>query len=394
MVVEWAIKYDGESQTPVTTTPVSASINTFAAGGDIEQRDDVVGQANGVFNLDPGTPMLYGSGIHETTASLLDDSEGVSPASYTREDTVVPAVPAPNIYSYSTIKEDLMFPLGSRENFFQPAHYSCWYPGCAAILPMQDLISHFESHLRFQRLDNPLRMVCVVCDIFYTDSTDQCWTCSGGLVELLYGRYFPKVTRSGLQPEGGVHSDFSFLWSSGSQGHSWSPYQGSSSYPCNNSSGHNNHYHNGSSGSPGGSYYSNTRSALAHFKRSLFSLPILIRRLFHSLFRRRKYVAALVIAATVSLVLGYQEHNWIVSNLAQLTHGVPTVSPAKLPVIGVIVASVAFGLHRIIVQATRANGIRSGWLSRCALNMFNVARGRRRPEWPAVTGYELGHSRS
>jgi hypothetical protein len=395
VVVEWAIKYDGESQTPVATTPVSARVSTFAAGGDIEQRDDVVDQANGVFNLPPGTPMPYGSGIHETTASLLDDSEGVSPPLFTREDTVVPAVPAPNIYS--TTKEELMFPLGSRENVFEAAHYSCWFPECVAILPMQDLISHFESHLRFQRLDDPLRMVCPVCDTFYKYSTDQCLACfvpSGGLVEKLYGRYFPKVTRIGLQPKGGVHSGFSSFWPSGGQGHSWSPYQGFNSNPWNNNFGYHSHYQHGSSGSRGGSYYSNTRSALAHFKRTLFLLPIRSLRFFRSLIGRPKYVAALVIAATVSLVLGYKEHHWIVSNLAQLTHGVPIASPSKLPAIGVIVASVAFGLHRIIVHATRANGIRSGWLSRCALNMFNVACGRRRPEWPGTTSYELGHSRS
>jgi hypothetical protein len=396
VVVEWAIRYDAESQTPVATTPVSARVSTFAAGGDIEERDDVVDQANGIFDLPPGTPMPYGSGIHETTASLLDESEGVSPSPFIRQDTVVPAVPAPN--SYSTIKDDLMYPLGSREIVFEPPHYSCWFGDCVEILPMQELISHFQVHLPFQRLDDPLRMVCPGCDTFYTYSTDQCLRCyvpSGGLVEKVYG-YFPNVTTIGLQPAGGaVQSGFSSFGSSGGQGHGGSPYQGFSSFPWNTGYDQNS-YQYGSSESPGGSYYSNTRSVLAHLKQSLFLLPIGSLRFFRFLIRRRRYVAALAIAATVSLLLGYRtkKHNWIVSTLVQLIHGVPTVSPSKLPVIGVIVASVAFGLHRIIVHATRANGIRNGWLSRCALSVFNVACGRRRPEWPGTAGHELGHSRS
>jgi hypothetical protein len=354
-------------------------------------REDVVDQANGVFNLDSGTPMLYGSRINETNASLLDDSD--SPPPVTREDTVVPAVPASNIYS--TVNDELMFPLGSRMNFFDPAHYSCSFLECGAILPMQDLISHFETHLRFQHLDDPFRLVCPECDTFYSYPTIQC-ACSGGLMDLvekLYGRYLTKVADDDLQLAGGASlSGFSSFGPSGVQGYGGSSYQGFSSFPWT-AGYYQNSYQYGSSGSPRGSYHSNSRSALAHFKRSLFSLPILTQRLFRSLVRPRKYVAALVIAATVSLVLGYKEHNWIISKLVQLTHGVPTVSPSKLPVIGVIVASIAFGLHRIIVHAARVNGIRSGWLSRCALNMFNVACGRR-PEWPGTTGHELGHSRS
>ncbi len=395
MVVEWAITYDADPQTPVATTPVSARVTTFAAGGDMDQRDDVVDQANGIFNLPPSTPMPYGSIIQETTASLLDNSEIVSPPPFPREDNVVPAVPGPNIYS--TVKDELMFPLGSREDMLEPAHYSCWFPECVAILPMQDIISHFEQHLRFERLDDPLRMVCLSCDKFYNYSNEQCLTCytaPGGLVEQLYGRYFPDTTTIGIQLESGaVQSGFPSFWPSGNQGHSWSSYQ-SSSYSQNNVFGSHNNYQNGSPGSPAGSYFFKVRSVVGQCKRSLFSSPILPKRLFRSLIRRRMYVVALVVAATVSLILGYKEHNWIVSNLAQLTHGVSTVSPSKLPFIGVVLASVAFGLHRILVQATRANGIRNGWLSRCALKMFSVACGRRRPEWPGATTYELGHSRS
>jgi hypothetical protein len=361
----------------------------------MEERDDVVGQANGVFDLPPNTPMPYGSGIHETTASLLDNSEGVSPPSLAREDTIIAPVQSP--HNYIILKKRRMFPLGTRDTIFGRAYYNCEFPNCVAHLPMQDLISHFEfDHLRFQHLDNPLRMVCPGCDRFFAYSTDQCLACfSDGLVEKLYGRYFPDAPTIGPQPgSGAVHSGMSFFRSFGGQGHGWFPYQDFSSFQGSSGSGYNNNFQYGSSGSSGGSYYSNTKVVLAQFKRSLLSLPMLPLRLFRSLVRRRKYVAALVIAATVSLILGYQKHNWIVLNLAQLTHGVPTVSASKLPVIGVVCASVAFGLHRIVVHATRANGIRSGWLSRCALSVFNVACGRRRPEWPGTTGYELGHSRS
>ena len=186
MVVEWAIRYDADSQTPVTTTPVSASINTFAAGGDIEQRDVVIGQANNVFNLDPGTPMLYGSGIHETDRITFRDSEGVSPASYTREDTVVPAVPVPSIYSYSTNKEELMFPLGSRENFFQPAHYSCWFPECAESCRCKNssLISNdtiFASSASTTHYEWSVR--CVTSSTCIQPINVGLCTQSGGLVE-------------------------------------------------------------------------------------------------------------------------------------------------------------------------------------------------------------------
>jgi hypothetical protein len=229
-------------------------------------------------------------------------------------------------------------------------------------------------------------------------SNDQCLACytqSGGLVEKLYGRYFPDATTIGLQRESGaVHSGFSSSWSSSSSDPNSSSYQGSSSNSRYNSYGCGNNYPYGSSGSPGGNYYSRARSVIAQCKRSLFSSPILSRRLFRTLLRHRKYVAVLILTATVSLILGYKEHNWIVSTIAQLTHGVSVVSPSKLPLIGVVLASVAFGLHRIVVSATRAGGIRTGWLSRCALSIFNVACGRRRAEWSGPTGYELGHSRS
>jgi hypothetical protein len=341
--------------------------------------------------------MPYGLGVHETDASLLENSEGVSPSSFMRENTIVPDAPVPSIYD--TYKDELMFPLGSRENMFEPPHYSCWFPKCVQTLPREELISHFtRHHLRFERLNDPLRMVCPVCDKFYMYSNDQCLACytqSGGLVEKLYGRYFPDATTIGLQRESGaVRSGFSSFWSSGSPDPNSSSYQSSSSNSRYNSYSCGNNYPYGSSGSPGGNYYSRARSVVAKCKRSLFSSPLLSRRLFRTLLRHRKYVAVLILAATVSLILGYKEHNWIVSTIAQLTHGVSTVSPSKLPLIGVVLASVAFGLHRIVVSATRAGGIRTGWLSRCALSIFNVACGRRRAEWSGPTGYELGHSRS
>jgi hypothetical protein len=392
MVVEWAIRYDADSQTPVATTPVSARVTAF---DDIEARDDVIQQANTVFGLS-GTPTTYSPDINESVASLLGNSESVSSHSFMREETIVPDVPAPSIYS--TFKDELMFPLGSRETMIEPAHYSCWFPECVRILPMQEFISHFEHHLRFQHLDDPLRIVCPVCDKFYTYSNDQCLACyipSGRLVEKLYGRYFPDATTIGLQQESAaVHSGFSSSWLSGIPGPSRSSYQGQSPYPQNYIYGCSNNYAYGSSGNLKPSNYSKAELILAPCKRSLFSWPLLSKRLFRSLLYYRKYVTTLVLAATISLILSYMEHDWIVLTITQLTQGISTVSPSKLPFIGVVVASIAFALHRIVVRATRAGGLRTRWLSRCALNIFNNACGRRRPEWTGATTYELGHSRS
>lgn len=359
----------------------------------MEERNDVIDQAVSAFNLPSGTPMQYAPVIQETDASLLR-SEDVPPRSFTPRHIAATATQQP--YKYSTVKNTRMFPLGTQDGTCRPAHYQCEFPHCIHVLPMQDLINHFElSHLRFAHLNEPLRMVCPGCEAFYTYSSDRCPQCFvPSLVERLYGQYFSEVPTTSMQPEtDAVSSGLSGYGPYSGQGPNWPQYQAPGSYSPNDGFGYYNNFPCGASPSYGGGHwYFTANSALSQFKRSLLSLPSLSLRLVRSIACRRKYAAALMITVTISLVLGYTKYNCIVSNLVQLMHGVTSVSPSKLPAIGVIVASVAFGLHRIVVDAYHSNGIRrGGWLSRCALDVFNVACGRRQEEGPR---HELGHARS
>jgi hypothetical protein len=173
----------------VSTRAAVETTKTSYQGSEFKEESTIKVPKNSVSQIND-----QASGIVQLTSSQdLNNSSTnckVASASFTREGPLVPDVSAPNIYS--TMKEALMIPLGSRENVFGTAHYSCWFPECVAILPVEDLISHFEFHFRFQRLDDPLRMVCPVCDSFFSYSTDQCLACfvpPGGLVEKLYSRY-------------------------------------------------------------------------------------------------------------------------------------------------------------------------------------------------------------
>lgn len=357
----------------------------------MEERNEVLHQATNAFNLPHGTPTPYEPIIQETTASLLNP-EDVIPGFLAPLDTLTAAGQPP--YIYSILWETPMLLLGVRDYSFSPAHYRCEFPDCDKVLPMQYLISHFEiDHHPFEHLNDPLRMACLGCGRFYAYSNDECQSCPGlPLVENLYGRHIPGEPTMVILPENGVlYSGVSTFATPGIQNSNVPSYQGSSLLP-NYGLDHYGTSPYGFSGNPAGSYYSTAGSAISNLKDGLLSLQVLPLYLFSPLVRRCGYIAAFVIAATVSLVLGYKNHNWIVSNLVRLTHGIPDISPSELPSIGVMFASIAFGLHRIIVHAYRANSIRRGSrLYRCVLSVLNVACGRWRPEWQ---GYELGHSRS
>jgi hypothetical protein len=348
MVVEWALRYGADSRVPAATKTVSARVAALSASSDIKEHDDVISRANRVLSLPPSTHMPYSSGFSKRTGPLLNNEDSVSSYSFLQKATTVPDTPVP--CTYSTIKDELMFPLGFRENMVTPASYSCGFPGCVQILPMQELISHFEHHLSFQHLGDPLRMVCPQCDKFHANSNDwciECFTPSSRLVENLYGRYFPYSTKKGLHWESGTaYSGYSSFRSSGGPNPRLSLYKGSSSNSWNNSYDDRNNDPYGSSGSPGSNYSSGARSIVARSKRCLFSLPTVSRRLFRAFLRYRKYFVVLIVAATMSLILGYKEHNWIVSTIFELKNRASAVFPSKLFFIGVVLASIAFAFIR------------------------------------------------
>lgn len=387
-IVEWAIRFDAEpGASPTSAIPDSTHLATFAAGEPSEARDRVVNQATNFFDVPFAPPMLYGSGIQETTASLLDHSGVTQPRSRADESGTIANVPSP---PFSTLSLPGMFPFGMRDDTFGPNQYKCEWKDCPYTAPEEDLILHFEiAHICFQRLRYPLRIVCLPCGSFHTQLSVQCCLGIGRtMVEKVYGLYLPDEYSGPVSENGAIHSGLSGFESVNGQGNYFlhdqtnGSLQGNSGYPyCDDS-------RSGGSLCAGSPYYS-LRSMANYWKKGLSWLSVPY-RLLRRFARGRRYTVAFIVAIAISLLFG---HDWILSKLARFNGRVPNLPHLNLPVIGIVVMSLAFAVHRFIVHVHFYTGgsRRGSWLSQCALNMFNVACGR---TLESIEPYELGDSRS
>jgi hypothetical protein len=164
---------------------------------------------DGATDLPPSTPTTHGSGLQETNASPQKGPNGTLTWLLNHRDAVAADVSGHKIYN--TAKTASMFILASRKDMNGPALYSCCDLNCTALLPMPDLLSHYEVHHKhYRRLDDPLRLVCRMCEAFYTCASDECLECyvpSGGLTEALYGEFLPDMPESYLLGQSVIFKD-------------------------------------------------------------------------------------------------------------------------------------------------------------------------------------------
>jgi hypothetical protein len=390
--VEWAIRLDAEPENPRNETPVSARVASLVVGGPSESLDVVVDRVNNVLDMPPAIPTLYGRDIRETDAVLLERHGMDSPRPPIPSFSINAENAPPRIY-YSTLRLDRMFFFGLEDGESVTALYKCQFPGCTVILPTLPLASHYDSdHHRFEQLHDPLRVFCQRCNHFHNRRIDRCSRCtSTDIVEGVFGRFIFSTDDQDGMVVGGLSDYVPFR----NQHQHSSGNAGSSSFMQN--SGGFGSYSNcwtGPASTLGGFGYSHSSTIANYFqqkfRKSVFYLTLPY-RLLRRLFRSRRYFLVYICGALLLLATGYEMHDWLLSKTPRLMNAVSPTSRNHIPRLGVALAFVAFKMHRIIVYAQHTSGGHcGGWLSQCAINMFNKAYGR---QPPTQAEYELGPAR-